>query len=371
MADPAIVPRLRRRRASRRSPGSRSGRRPPAAPGTGRCATDGRGGPSGSKGSSRPAPDHPHLARVLGHLLDGPERMDTRCRGERSPGAPDGLGPPERARGPENAEAVEAAACRRQRAEHVLDPLDVGRKIAGHRRGTEARHLGPVVSCDVGIVLAVGRAHHGGKDAAVPCAGDRVGQQRMPGQSLDVLVRYPLGSRAGGHEGDGGRGGHGHFTAGPRSVWTRMFFKLLYTSSASVPGSRLRCPTPHPAERHVRLAAVGPAVHHGHAGLDAVSELRRPVDAGRVDACGQPVGRAVGQRERRLEIRGAIERRHRTEQLGARDRRIGGCLEQRRRQVEAVPVTPDRSTARRRSESSRLRASPPRGGQNVVELAAR
>ena len=92
-----------------------------------------------------------------------------------------------------------------------------------------------------------------------------------------------------------------------------------------------------PAEAHVRLAAVRPGVDDDDARRDPLGEPHRAVDARRVDRRGEAVGRVVRERDRLVEARDAVERRDRSEELVAGERRVGrDTLDERRRHVEAV-----------------------------------
>jgi hypothetical protein len=93
------------------------------------------------------------------------------------------------------------------------------------------------------------------------------------------------------------------------------------------------------AERQVRLAAVGAAIHDGHTRLDPADERHGPVDVLRVNRRRQAEGRVVGQRNRFLEILDPVETGDRTEQLAARDFIVRpDMLHDCRRDEVAVPI---------------------------------
>ena len=72
-----------------------------------------------------------------------------------------------------------------------------------------------------------------------------------------------------------------------------MSFRSEYTSSASVPGSRVPLPDMLPtAEGHVGFTAVGAAVDHRHAGPESACKFDGPMNIARVDAACQSVGRS-------------------------------------------------------------------------------
>src|SRR6185503_15614183 len=73
------------------------------------------------------------------------------------------------------------------------------------------------------------------------------------------------------------------------------------------------------AERHVRLAAVGPPVDNGDARLDAADERHRAMNVLRVNRRGEAERRVVRQRHRLVEALHPVEARNRPEQLAARD----------------------------------------------------
>ncbi len=88
-------------------------------------------------------------------------------------------------------------------------------------------------------------------------------------------------------------------------------------------------------------------------------EMRRVLERRRDDAGAQPERRVVGERQRLVVVLRANHRRHRAEDLLARDaHRVGRVGEQRRREI--VALVRRASRARRRTRASRLRPCRPR-----------
>src|SRR5688500_1733483 len=113
------------------------------------------------------------------------------------------------------------------------------------------------------------------------------------------------------------------------------------------------------AEWHVRLAAVGAAVHDGHAGLNPGEEGHRAVDVLRVDRRRQPERRVVGKRDRLVEAAHAIQTGDRAKQLAARNLVVrSDVLEDRRRHEVAVAIaTPGQPvSSRQHRRAGTLRA---------------
>ena len=123
-------------------------------------------------------------------------------------------------------------------------------------------------------------------------------------------------------------------------------FRSEYTSSASIPASRQPVPESlTPPKPMCGSEPCVPAVHDDDAGLHALGEAHRPVDARRVDRRGEPVRRVVDERDRLVEAR----RRGR----GPSPARRARCARSRRR--EPTPST----TVGARYQPGRSRRSPP------------
>jgi hypothetical protein len=106
--------------------------------------------------------------------------------------------------GPQEAEGVPAAAAGAQLGQRVLEPLDVGRRVAGKRRRPQERHFGTVVAGNRGNVLRIGGHDDRREHAALDRRRDRVGEHRMPGEGADVLAGNAFGAEPRRDERDGG-----------------------------------------------------------------------------------------------------------------------------------------------------------------------
>ena len=140
-----------------------------------------------------------------------------------------------------------------------------------------------------------------------------------------------------------------------------------------MPASRQPLPeSPHAAERHVRLGAVGRAVDRRHAAAAiARDELLAAVDAGRPDRRGQPVGRVVGEpraprRSPSTRCSVVIGPNSSVQAISRLERRV---LDQRRRHVEAA-VVPGAGEPLAAGEHPRAGVSRALDrGEHVLELA--
>ncbi len=92
----------------------------------------------------------------------------------------------------QQAERVPAASARSELAQRVLEPLDVGRRVAGERRRPQERHFGAVMAGDVRDLLGVGRHDHRLEHAALDRRRDRVRERRMSAQRSHILAGNAL-----------------------------------------------------------------------------------------------------------------------------------------------------------------------------------
>ncbi len=133
--------------------------------------------------------EHPHLAGMLLHGLDGPDRVRFRGGEQLFEPPPDHV----RARGT----GWWRGRCRTGRssrgaARASTDPLDVrggGGRVLG---GAQERDVRAVPARDVRYLLAVRGDQHPVEDAGRLRGRDRVREQRMAGERPDVLPGHPF-----------------------------------------------------------------------------------------------------------------------------------------------------------------------------------